>query len=394
MTQEVAPKFPPRDLRRLRFFAVKNQPSEIIDQPSPTVLRRRLLAWYGRHRRDLPWRLDPPARPDPYHILVSEAMLQQTQVATVISYYRRFLDRFPTLEALAAADEQEVLALWQGLGYYRRAQHLHAAACVIVADHASRVPDTAAALARLPGVGRYTAGAVASIAFDQPAPILDGNVARVLARVYAIAEPIDATATRTQLWQLAGELVPRRNAGQFNQALMELGALCCLPRNPQCTRCPLRAECRAHRDDRVHELPRRSPRREPVNVTHHVAIIERSRGRSRVYVFMPRPASGLWSNMWQFPTLELAADARAPRPADLLDWVREQTGLTCRLAATLDAFTHQTTHRTIRVRASHLHITAGRLRPRVGQWRKLDNLADLPLPNPHRRLVDAIQRMK
>ncbi len=217
----------------------------------PADVRRRLLAWYDRGRRDLPWRVPPGSagRPlDPYHVLVSEAMLQQTQVATVIPYFRRFLDRFPTAAALAAADEQAVLRAWQGLGYYSRARNLQAAARRIVAEHGGRVPDTVEGLLSLPGVGRYTAGAVASIAFGRRAPILDGNVARV-------AVPAGRRPDRPARAGHAGRAVgPGRGVlpaeadarfGDFNSALMELGATVCTPRSPRCLYCPVRDHCEA-----------------------------------------------------------------------------------------------------------------------------------------------------
>ncbi|MEX0745152.1 MAG: A/G-specific adenine glycosylase [Phycisphaeraceae bacterium] len=359
-----------------------------MPQPSLPQLRRRLLAWYAHYHRQLPWRATPQSqispRPsavrnaNPYHVLVSEAMLQQTQVATVIPYFHRFIEQFPTVHDLAAAEEQQVLRLWQGLGYYRRARHLHAAAQAIVQQHAGDVPETLDALLALPGFGRYTAGAVASIAFGRRVPILDGNVARVLARVFNIDEPIDQPATRERLWQLADQVLPRKAVGDFNQALMELGALICMPRRPQCAICPLEALCQARQSGRETTLPRRSPRKAPRAVHHVIAAIERQ-GR---YLFEQRPARGLWSNMWQLPTHETLGKDSA---AALLAWVRETYGLTCSPAPALAPFTHQTTHRTIRFTLQPLRVTAGRLRPGRGVWRKLDSLDDLPLPNPQHK---------
>ena len=181
--------------KRTRFTATGNA---IDAGPRATSIRRRLLAWYDKHQRVMPWRARKGRTPNPYHVLVSEAMLQQTQVATVIPYFNRFMDALPTLRDLAEAEEQQVLRLWQGLGYYRRARNLHAAAKLILRDHGGQVPDTVEALLKLPGVGRYTAGAIASIAHNRPAPILDGNVARVLARLFLIEQAIDEPTTRKQ----------------------------------------------------------------------------------------------------------------------------------------------------------------------------------------------------
>ncbi|MFA9477734.1 A/G-specific adenine glycosylase [Phycisphaerales bacterium AB-hyl4] len=361
-----------------------------MPDPSLPQLRRRLLAWYGRHHRQLPWRPTPQSQipnskseirtANPYHVLVSEAMLQQTQVATVIPYFDRFVEQFPTVHDLAAADEQQVLRLWQGLGYYRRARHLHAAARVIVDHHAGRVPDTLDELLALPGIGRYTGGAIASIAFGRRAPILDGNVARVLARLFAIDEPTDQPATRDRLWQLAEQVLPRKAVGDFNQAMMELGALVCTPRQPACLVCPLQTLCLAQLAGRQAELPRRSIRHAPKAVRHVIVAIER-RGK---YLFEQRPATGLWSNMWQMPTHE-SPDSDAPD--SLLPWVRETYGLTCQSAGDQHEFTHQTTHRTIAFSLVRVQVAAGRLLPNRGVWRKLDALDDLPLSNPQRKAV-------
>lgn len=359
-------------------------------QPSDATrlrqLRRRLLNWYDRHHRCLPWRPNPQNQkpetkdqkpPTPYHILVSEAMLQQTQVATVVPYFHRFVEAFPTVHALAAADEQAVLRLWQGLGYYRRARHLHAAAQMIVERFGGQVPRTVDELMQLPGVGRYAAGAIASIAYGTRAPILDGNVARVLARWFAIEAPIDATATRHDLWALAEQLVPTQRAGDFNQALMELGALVCTPKSPQCDVCPVASLCDAHQAGRATELPLRSPRRAPKAVTHHVAAIEK-RGR---YVFEQRGPDSLWAHLWQLPTCEILGDER------LADWARARLGLHVEPRGEPFTFTHATTHRAIAFVVQPMRATGGRLRPNVAVWRKLSALDDLPLANPQRRAV-------
>ena len=205
----------------------------------------RLLRWYDGNRRDLPWRAAEGKALDPYHVLLSETMLQQTQVATVIPYFHRFLQRFPTLRSLADADEQEVLRLWQGLGYYSRARNLQKAAQVICRDFEGTLPCTATALLSLPGVGPYTAGAIASIAFGQRAPILDGNVQRVLCRLDCIRTDPRDPPTRQHLWDRAEQILPDRRLGDFNSALMELGATICTPRNPQCLLCPVRSHCQA-----------------------------------------------------------------------------------------------------------------------------------------------------
>src|SRR6266545_8115268 len=222
--------------------------------------RSRLLSWCDRDRRDLPWRLPidapPDARLDPYHVLVSELMLQQTQVSTVVPYFHRFIARFPKVQALARADEQDVLRLWQGLGYYSRARNLHAAAKKVVHELHGRFPRTAQELRRLPGVGRYTAGAIASIAFDEPAPAVDGNVARVFCRLHG-----HESETQEEWWTCAAKLVAGPRPGDFNSAMMELGAMVCTPKAPKCMLCPVAEHCEALAGGMQEKLPRAKERK-------------------------------------------------------------------------------------------------------------------------------------
>ncbi len=329
---------------------------------------------------------------NPYHVLLSETMLQQTQVATVIAYFHRFIAALPTLESLAAADEQKVLRLWQGLGYYRRARNLHAAAREIVRDNGGRVPGKVDELLELPGVGPYTAGAIASIAYDRPAAILDGNVIRVLSRWFAIDEPVDLPATRDRLWKLAATLVPAKAAGDYNQAMMELGALVCTPKQPACLTCPVAMLCRANEEHRVEELPVKSPRREPRAAEHHVVVV---RDGDR-YLFEQRPSTGLWSNMWQFPTAE--ALALPVKTSHIATWLRKHRAIAIPAPQCVGDFTHQTTHRTIRFVVWQAIARRGDSRSKKlktdaatqQQWRHLDDIDDLPLPNPQRRVVQML----
>lgn len=352
-----------------------------ISPQSVRLIRQRLLSWYDRHRRDLPWRKDHTGV---YGVLVSEMMLQQTQVATVIAYYQRFIGRFPTVGSLAEADEREVLKLWQGLGYYRRARHLHAAAKTVVEKHGGRFPETVDGLRHLPGVGRYTAGAVASISMGIRTPVVDGNVARVLARVFAIDDLVGDKRTIEKIWSLAGELVDAKRPGDFNQALMELGALVCLPkpREPACGACPLHKVCRARLEGKVDRLPNTAGRVKPRGVTHHVAAI---RGKAGRYLFVQRPDKGLWSKMWQMPTHEGETD-----DASMTSWLKEHLGLrVCGLVPVM-SFAHQTTHRTIRFEVHAVTVDSGKLRRGAGIWRRLGDLDDLPLPNPQRRIIERL----
>lgn len=363
----------------------KKKPRRQPTQRGIPQLRKKLLAWYDRDRRRLPWRADPGIQPDPYHILVSEAMLQQTQVATVIPYYQRFIEQLPTLDALAHSDEQTVLRLWQGLGYYRRARNLYAAAQRVCHEYGGQMPNTVDALLTLPGVGRYTAGAIASIAFNRQSPILDGNVARVMARWYAIDQPITDSTIRTRLWSLAESHVPRSRPGDFNQAMMDLGAMVCVTSTPACDQCPVAALCLAKSKDCASRLPVRTSRRPPRSVTHHVLAIQ----RARRYLFQQRPETGLWSNMWQMPTIEMDRPKRV-RVDQLQQWVSQNLGLTVNPPRRLQEFDHQTTHRSISFILWATTVDGGRLRPKSGQWHRLDQLDELPLANPQRRVVDLI----
>jgi A/G-specific adenine glycosylase len=259
--------------------------------------QRTLLAWFDRNRRDLPWRRTR----DPYRIWISEVMLQQTQVTTVIPYYERFLKRFPNVARLAQADLPEVLSLWSGLGYYARARGLHRAAGEIV-QRGGVLPSTARELRELPGFGAYTAGAVASIAFGESVPVVDGNVARVLARYAAIREHPQSTAGKKRLWDVAGSLVPTKRPGDFNQALMELGALVCVPRNPICLLCPLFSPCAARKKGLVEILPVKPRRKARRRIETASALVVR---RGQVLIAR-RSERGLFGGLWELPSVPLA----------------------------------------------------------------------------------------
>ncbi len=238
-------------------------------------LRSAILRWYRKHRRDLPWRRTS----DPYAIWVSEVMLQQTRVETVIPFYERFLARFPTVRALAAAAESEVLAAWSGLGYYGRARSLRAAASAVLREHAGRLPDDLAALRLLPGIGDYTAAAIASVAFGRPAAAVDGNVVRVLARIGGKGGRRDAPALRREVAAIAEGLAPGPSPGDWTQALMELGALVCTPRDPDCARCPARAWCAACRSGTPDRYPEPASPKAAVPERHGLLLVARHRGR-------------------------------------------------------------------------------------------------------------------
>ncbi|NJL94451.1 MAG: A/G-specific adenine glycosylase [Anaerolineae bacterium] len=261
--------------------------------PAPTF-QPELLAWYQAVAAALPWR----ANRDPYRVWLAEMMLQQTQVATVIPYYERFLAAFPTVEALAAAPRDQVLKLWEGLGYYSRARHLHAAAQTLVAQHGGQFPQTPQALMALPGIGRYTAGAIASIAFDQRAPVLDGNVVRVFARLFDLEQDVTQAATQQALWAMAEHLVPQHDPGAYNQALMELGRTICKPRNPRCADCPIAAHCLARARGTQAQRPVKARKAPTPHYDVTAGLVRDGTGR---LLIARRPEEKLLGGLWEFP---------------------------------------------------------------------------------------------
>ncbi|HEX7926407.1 MAG TPA: A/G-specific adenine glycosylase [bacterium] len=271
---------------------------EELFQQAP-VLAAPLLAWFAEARRALPWR----ERYEPYAVWISEMMLQQTQVETVLPYYRRWMERFPSVEAVAEAPLADVLKLWEGLGYYSRARNLHRAAQVVMDQHGGTCPSTVEALLELPGIGRYTAGAIASIAFNQPVPLVDGNVVRVLSRVFAVRESYKRPEGQRLLWGLAEAALPHDRPREFNEGLMELGALICRPRAPNCLLCPWSAHCQARELGNPEAFPVREARKaRPVR--HGVLLLAQN---GDALLVRQRPADGLWGGMWEFPWIERTA---------------------------------------------------------------------------------------
>lgn len=349
-------------------------------EPTPAVLRNALLGWYQRAKRDLPWRRTR----DPYRIWLSEVMLQQTRVESVIPYYERFLTAFPSVSSLAAAPLDAVLKCWEGLGYYARARNLHRAAQRIVDEYGGRVPLSAAQLAQLPGIGRYTAAAIASIAADEPAAALDGNIKRVLARLFCVDAPIDGPATVRELWRLADQCLAREAPGDWNQALMELGATVCTPRVPQCGGCPLRRHCAAAEAGVQQFLPRKQRRRTLPIKRVAVGVV---RGESGMFV-VRRPERGLLGGLWGFPSAAIAQAAEAP--AALRAALRETYALRAvefRLVAEVEhVFTH------FKLRAQVFEATARGLAPQsaAARWADAAQLRTLALPRVDRKILKAV----
>lgn len=288
------------------------------------------MSWYDREGRDLPWRRER----DPYAIWVSEIMLQQTRVDTVIPYYERFLSRFPTPDSLASADEDEVLAHWSGLGYYRRARLLHQGVREVVAQYGGEVPEDPADRHGLPGVGRYTAGAIGSIAFGREEPVVDGNVSRVLARLFRIDTPLGVSATTRRLWEEAGRLVVGPRPGDFNQALMELGATVCMPRSPRCDDCPVATACASRGTEDATRLPIKAAKKAAKRMKLVAVVATSGRGADR-RVWLLKGEGALFGGLWGLPTAD-----QNPREA------LAKAGLEARLSPNPpDRFTHVLTHR-------------------------------------------------
>ena len=338
------------------------------------ALRPRLLAWYRRNSRALPWRRDR----DPYRVWVSEVMLQQTTVATVIPYYERFLERFPDMRSLAAAGEDEVLALWSGLGYYHRARNLLRAARHVVVHHEERFPRSLEAALTVPGVGLYTASAVLSIAYGLPLPVVDGNVRRVLSRLLALRGP--RWRKDGPYYNLAEELLDKMEPGEWNQALMDLGATVCTPRRPGCAACPLRSSCAALEAGLQDELPEGRGRREPVSVTVAVALVER-RGR---LLLVRRPQGRLLGGMWELPQTGLESRGRR----DLVAELRERHGLEVELGKLVAEARHAITYRRIRVEGYGARLSgAAASDPDRFLWATPEEILTLPVSSMTRKLL-------
>jgi A/G-specific adenine glycosylase len=333
----------------------------------------RLIRWQRRHGRSrLPWQNTG----DPYKIWLSEIMLQQTQVAAVVPYFGRFLERFPTLDSLASASEEEVLRLWSGLGYYARARNLHAAARAVAA--VGRFPETADAIAALPGVGRSTAAAIAAFAFGERAAILDGNVKRVLARVFAIEGWPGKSKIEKRLWALAERLVPKRGIAAYTQGLMDLGATVCLKRNPACERCPVHAACAARATGRVDEIPAPRPAKPlPVKRATWLVLI-----RAGEVLLEKRPSRGLWGGLWVFPEKRRSAIASQCR------------SLGCHLGrvTALAPLEHGFTHFRLKIQPVLCRIskTGAGSQNAARIWLPLDEAREAAIPAPVRILIDRL----
>ncbi len=350
-------------------------------------IRKALLVWFAECARDLPWRRTR----DPYAIWISEIMLQQTRVRAVVPYYERFLQRFPTVESLARARLDTVIKLWEGLGYYARARNLHRAAQEIVTRYGGHLPASREQLLMLPGIGRYTAGAIASIAFGRREPLVDGNVTRVLCRIFRIkGSPKDATI-QERIWAIAGKLVPAGPAGQFNQALMELGREICLPRHPRCSDCPAHRRCEARLHEEQDSLPNRVPKKQLPFYPVAVGVIYRD---GRILIDQRKP-DGLLGGLWEFPggkkrrgeTLEAA----------LRREVREELALTVRVGRPLALVDHTYSHFRVRIHAFECTYVSGTPHC-IGcadfKWVRPVDLGRYAFPAANKKIIEILRSRK
>jgi A/G-specific adenine glycosylase len=363
----------------------------MLTGPALSRFRRKLLAWFAEFQRDLPWRRTK----DPYRIWLSEIMLQQTRVAAVISYYERFLERFPDVKALAQAPEEEVLRLWAGLGYYSRARNLQKAARQIVAGHDSRFPEAPEQALALSGIGAYTAAAILSIAYGKKLAVLDGNVARVIARLGAIRGDLRGSGRWQGLQKTAGALLASHAPGDWNQAMMELGATLCAPRSPQCLRCPVEEFCQARKLGLTDVIPEKRNKRATVTITLAALVLVDPRGRT---LLLPPPTPGkkpaltndvaaLLSRMWQFPTIQVQHNA-AP---ELREFARSAVFSSRKLPGklqTLPKVRHAVTHRQVTLYPFRMDVAK---LPRVPHAKSLplSDLSAVPVSNLTRKVAHA-----
>jgi A/G-specific adenine glycosylase len=378
----------------------------------------RLIFWAHALLRELPWRTEPR---EPYRTWVSEVMLQQTQAATVVPYFARFVERFPDVQTLAAAPLDDVLKAWEGLGYYSRARNLHKAAQVVVADHGGQLPPTVKDLLKLPGIGRYTAGAIASIAFGQDAPVLDGNVKRVLCRLFAIQDDLRLPATQKRLWELAESLLPPGQAGAFNEALMELGALVCTPRAPDCVHCPLAGDrnvgaglaseasvsrppaldrcqegthegcpyCQAYAQGIVEALPLKA-KRKPIPHYDVTAAVIRKSGK---FLIAQRPHKGMLGGLWEFPGGKCQDGETLPDC--LRREIEEELGIKIKVGKRITIVKHVYSHMKISLHAFACRHVSGRVRT-LGvadwHWVTLDELERFAFPVTDQKIIAVLKK--
>ncbi|MBM7542151.1 A/G-specific adenine glycosylase [Amphibacillus cookii] len=338
-----------------------------------------LINWFKDNQRQLPWRLDQ----DPYKVWVSEIMLQQTQVDTVIPYFKRFMDQFPTPTELANADQQDVLKAWEGLGYYSRARNLQTAVKEVKEKYGGQVPNQRQQLANLKGIGPYTLGAIMSIAFNQPEPAVDGNVMRVLSRLLEIEDDIAKAKTRKIFELTVRSIISEQEPSYFNQGLMELGALICRPKSPKCEVCPVQKHCQAYVNNSQDRLPVKTKAKKQKVLSYYAIILENQSGR---YLIEQRPDTGLLASLWQFPMLE----RKAIEKELLASFLEQSWQTTITEVNQLEPVRHVFSHVIWELEVYRIKVTDINIQTQSHQWVSLNQLNDYPFPVPHQHIIKQI----
>lgn len=338
-----------------------------------------LLKWFDKNQRPMPWR----SVKSPYRTFISEVMLQQTQIRTVIPYFERWIKIFPDVETLAKAPIDQVLKLWEGLGYYTRARNLHKSAQIIVEKHGGQIPSDVESLMTLPGIGRYTAGAISSIAFEKPAPIVDGNVARVLSRLFNIHKDILKPDTQKLLYEVASEIVPLKRPGDFNQALMELGSLVCVPILPNCAACPLASVCSAYKKGNQDRLPVKSKAAKKREIQIAAAVIL----NGQKILVRKRPSKGIWGGLWEIPSVTL--EKRKLVQETIENYIRQEYKLNAALTKQEVPIAHHLTHLKMTIHPFRFQTGSSVKAVSPNKWVSPNELKKLSFPVPYQKIIEA-----
>jgi A/G-specific adenine glycosylase len=346
-------------------------------------IQKRLLRWFDKNGRDLPWRKTR----DPYAIWVSEIMLQQTQVSTVIPYYQKFLKAFPTIRHLAKADLSKVLKAWEGLGYYSRARNLHRASKIVLNHFHGRTPDNLKDLYTLPGIGKYTAGAILSIAYNKEAPILDGNVKRVLSRLFAVSSNSVRGKTEDLLWQLSESLIPKAFASSFNQGLMDLGAMVCTPKDPRCLHCPLDRLCKGKASGDPEKYPSRIVKKKIPHIEAIAAVLHRD-GK---VLLNRRPPKGLLGGLWEFPNWKIENKGRSRLRLRLRNYIKKEMGMKVEAKESIGIFKQTFTHFKLTLHTFYCQAMGN---GKKAKWIPIKNLDQLAMSRIHRRIAQTISDLR
>jgi A/G-specific adenine glycosylase len=357
-----------------------------MEKNTPRLIQEKLQHWYESNARDLPWRRTK----DPYQTWVSEIMLQQTRVETVIPYFERWMEIFPTIDSLASAEEDQVLSAWEGLGYYSRARNLHRTARILKANFQGKLPSDPGSLQKLPGIGRYTAGAIASIAYGLNVPVLDGNVRRVFTRYFNVETPLQTAETETKLWQTAQELLPKEKTGDHNQALMELGALICLPKNPLCRECPLSNGCLAKKLN----LQKSRPVRKKKSPLPHLQVTSAVFQEGNLVLLAKRPPDGLLGGMWEYPGGK--QELNESLPETLNREIQEELNVDIQVGEPLGIFHHAYTHYKVTLHAYYCSLASRDIQLHFHTayaWVPLDSLPNYPMGKLDRLISQKLHSM-